>query len=201
MGEIKKPVPEKLVSGFIFSDAAVYEKAKKEMEKKFGPADYESPEIDFNFTEYYGAEMGRGLKRRFVSFGTLVDPGALADAKLFSDRVEKKFLSPGLPAGLSAAAHSAKAEASAKAGTKNRKINIDPGLISHSKLVLATTKNFAHRIYLGKGIYAEVTLQYKNKRWNTLDWTYPDYASAGYMEIMTKIRSIYSGQVDSSGKL
>jgi hypothetical protein len=177
MGEIKKPIPEKLIAGFIYKDAGAYETAKKTLIAKFGPIDLESREMDFNYTEYYGAEMGQGLKRRFVSFKKLIDPAALAGIKVFSDKVEKKNLYP---------------------GTKNRKVNIDPGLISHSKLVLATTKNFAHRVYIGKGIYAEVTLRYKTGRFTTLEWTYPDYAGQEYQSVLNEIREIYKKQIGES---
>lgn len=174
MGEIKKPTPEKLISGFIYKEAAVYERVKKEMAAKFGKIDHESPEIGFDFTDYYEAEMGSGLIRRFVSFKKLIDPGVLAGVKLFTDKIERKYLYP---------------------GTKNRKINIDPGLLCHSKLVLATTKNFAHRIYIGKGIYAEVTLRYKNGKFTVLEWTYPDFATPAYQAELNIIREIYCGQI------
>jgi hypothetical protein len=174
MGEIKKPVPEKLISGFIYKDAADYEKVRKEMTAKLGAIDLESKELEFNYTEYYSAEMGEGLKRRFISFKKLIDPSALAGVKVFTDKIEKKHLYP---------------------GTKNRKVNIDPGLICHAKLVLATTKNFSHRIYIGKGIYAEVTLMYKAGRFKTLEWTYPDYASPEYQLVLNEIREIYRKQI------
>lgn len=174
MGTINKPVKEKLISGFIYGDCGIYEKAKKTMAAKFGPVDYESPEMEFNYTDYYTAEMGRDLKRRFVSFKKLVDPGILGGVKLFSDKIEIKYLFK---------------------NTKNRMINIDPGLISHSKLVLATTKNFAHRIYIGKGIYAEVTLRFKAGKFTVLEWTYPDFATAKYQAILNEIREIYKVQI------
>jgi hypothetical protein len=174
MGEIKKPVPEKLISGFIYKEAMDYEKAKKAMTLKFGPADLESAEMEFNYTDYYGAEMGRGLKRRFLSFEKLIDPAALSTVKVFTDRIEKKNM---------------------RSGTHNRKVNIDPGLISLPKLVLATTKNFAHRIYIGNGIYAEVTLRYMAGHYTKLEWTYPDYASPEYTAVLNEIREIYRKQL------
>ncbi|HRU38781.1 MAG TPA: DUF4416 family protein [Candidatus Goldiibacteriota bacterium] len=171
MGILKKPLKEKLICGFIYKETGVYEKAKKSLASRFGKIDFESREIDFNYTRYYAAEMGEGLKRRFVSFEKLIDPDKLADAKIFSNKVEEKHLYP---------------------GTKNRMINIDPGLICESKLVLATTKNFSHRVYIGKGIYAEVTLLYKNGGFKTLEWTYPDYASDKYIDIISRIRSLFT---------
>jgi hypothetical protein len=176
MGEIKKPAQEKLVMGLIYRDPLVLEKARKILEKKYGSIDYESPELDFNFTEYYGAEMGRGLKRRFMSFKKTVDPSLLPGIKIFTNSLEQKSLYP---------------------GTNNRMINIDPGLLSMAKFVLATTKDFSHRIYIGEGIYAEVTLQYKAGAYAAWEWTYPDYRTQEYRDILNRIREIYRGQVQS----
>jgi hypothetical protein len=174
MGKIGRPRPEKLVMGFLYKDAGVYEAAKKMLVKKFGAFDLESGELAFCWTTYYSEEMGDGLKRRFLSFKKNVDPGSLAGIKIYSNRTESKFLYP---------------------DSENRAINIDPGLLSLSGFVLATTKNFAQRIYIGRGIYAEITLRYKAGRFITHEWTYPDYASAEYGAILNKIRGLYKEQV------
>jgi hypothetical protein len=179
MGKIAKPEPEKLVIGFLYSDPGVYAAAKKILAGRFGPNDFESEELAFNWTSYYREEMGDALKRRFISFKKPVDPGRLADIKIYTNRVEGKFLYP---------------------DTKKRGINIDPGLLSLSGFVLATTKNFAHRVYIGKGIYAEITLRYKSGRFTTHEWTYPDYASAEYGVILNKIRDLYKEQMKKTSK-
>lgn len=173
MGKTAKPSPEKLVTGLIYRDEGVYSSAKKMLAGKFGPVDLESEALAFEWTDYYKEEMGAGLKRRFLSFEKTVDPGRLADIKIFTNRAEGRFMCP---------------------GTGNRRINIDPGLLSLSGFVLATTKNFAHRVYIGKGIYAEITLRYRAGRFVIHEWTYPDYASAEYAAILGKIRALYREQ-------
>ena len=117
-------------------------------------------------------EFGPGLQREFLSFEKLMDPGMLADVKLLTNALEQRWSLAG-----------------------RRPINLDPGYISPEKLVLATTKNHGHRIYLGRGVYAEVTLAYRNKAYRPWPWTYPDYRSEAYLEIMQAIRRVYMGQL------
>ncbi len=174
MGEIKKPRPEKFMCGFIYKEEEVLKESKNILIQKYGPIDYESPVIPFKHTDYYNVEMGKGLCRAFMSFERLICPSELAGIKIFTNETEKKFYYP---------------------GTEKRKINIDPGIMSLPKLILASTKNFYHRIYIGRGIYAEVTLKYRGGNFETFEWTFPDYASDEYKEILLKIRGIYASQV------
>ena len=167
-----KPKPVKFICGFIYKDETVYLKVKKIMERKFGSIDYESDLINFNFTDYYYEEMGKPLFRRFISFKKLKSPSEFVRIKLWCVKIEKKF-----------------------SEEKRRRINIDPGYISESKLVLTTTKDYYHRVYLGKGIYAEVTLYYKNKNFCDLPTTYPDYRTFLYKNIFLSIREIYRQQL------
>ena len=168
MGQPSKHTPVKLIMGFIFNDTGVFEKVKMILAKKFGAIDFESNVLPFTYTEYYKEELGDHLKRKFISFEKLILPELLADIKLLTNNLEKRF------------------------STENkRQINIDPGYISLSQLVLATTKDYMHRIYLDKGIYAEVTLFYQNKKFNFWPWTYPDYKTDVYNEIFNTIRKLY----------
>jgi len=173
MGEIKPPSLVKLIVSMISAREDLFKKAKEEMEQKFGPVDFQSPLLPFTYTRYYEDEMGKNLKRKFFSFFSLIDPEEIAEVKLFTNELEQSFLYP---------------------NSKRRCINIDPGYLSSSKLVLVTTKNYAHRIYLGKGIYAEVTLRYEGKGFKPWEWTYPDYRSEAYLQIFQEIRKIYRGQ-------
>jgi hypothetical protein len=168
----QKPKPVKFICGFIYSCEDVYLKVKKIMGKKFGNVDYESQIINFDFTNYYYKEMGKPLFRRFVSFKKLRSPADFIKIKLWCIKIEKKFSQQG-----------------------RRRINIDPGYLNESKLVLTTTKDYSHRIYLGKGIYAEVTLCYKNKDFSDLPTTYPDYRTRLYKDIFLSIREIYRKQL------
>ncbi len=172
MARALKPLPVKLIVGAIFASEGVLVKARKKLEKKFGPCDFQSPVMPFDFTKYYKQEMGPGLLRQFLSFRRLINPQALAAIKLYSNGLEKRF---------------------ARAG--KRTINLDPGYLCASRLVLASCKDYAHRIYLGKGVYAEVTLQFQEGDFCALEWTYPDYKSRGYLESFHAVRKLYLKQL------
>ena len=144
-------------------------KAQERLKKRFGKIDFTSACMDFNCTEHYAAEMGNNLKRRFMSFTKLMPIEYLYRVKLYTNRLEKKFLS-----------------------AKLRQVNIDPGYIDLAKLVLATTKDYAHRIFLRKGIFAEVTLSFRGNSFSTNAWTYRDYGSKEYIDIFNQIRKLYA---------
>ncbi|MBP7088174.1 MAG: DUF4416 family protein [Candidatus Omnitrophica bacterium] len=162
------PLAVKLISGFIYHKEEIYLKAKHNLETKFGSIDFESSIINFDFTDYYYPEMGKPLFRRFVSFKKLQKLSSFPNIKLFCMKIEKKY-----------SLH------------QKRKINIDPGYINESKLVLTTTKDFSHRIHIGKDIYAEVTLYYKEKKYLDFPTTFPDYRTPEYKNIFYTIRNIY----------
>ncbi|MDD5236773.1 MAG: DUF4416 family protein [Candidatus Omnitrophica bacterium] len=172
MGKIAYPENVKLIIGLITNNPSAYEKVKKILARRFGKIDFESEGFEFGFTEYYEKEMGSGLKKYFLSFGRLIEPCAIAKIKIFTNSIEAKF-----------ALHS------------KRTINIDPGYLSLAKLVLATTKDYNHRIYLSRGIYAEVTLSYTGKTFQSYEWTYPDYKTQNYINTFNKIREIYYQQI------
>ena len=176
MGKITKPRPVKLISGVIASDAAIFESSEKVLQKVFGHIDYMSQIIDFDFTHYYKKEMGNGLRRRFISFKRLIDPSELVKIKLTTNRIEGSFAK--------------------KIRTVNRPINIDPGYINDAKVVLATTKDYSHRVYLSKGVYSEVTLYYKDYKFNPWPWSYPDYRTKEYIDIFNHIRNLYMQQIN-----
>jgi len=171
MGQIKKTEPVKLIAGFIFSDEAYFEKTKSLLEKTFGKIDFASDTLNFSHTDYYQKEFGHNLKRKFVSFQKLIPPKKLAAIKNITNKLENK-LSSGV----------------------RRNINIDPGYLDMAKLVLASTKDFNHRIYLDKGIFAEITLFYQDKGFKPREWTYPDYRTPEYNAIFCRIREIYINQ-------
>ncbi|MFH1888912.1 MAG: DUF4416 family protein [Candidatus Omnitrophota bacterium] len=171
MGKLRKHYPVKLVIGFIFRDKKVFDKARGVLEKEFGRIDFESRALAFTFTDYYEAEFGTNLKRKFISFKDLARPQELARIKNRTNVIEKKL-----------------------SRKDKRLVNIDPGYLDMAKLVLASTKDYNHRIYLDKGIYAEITLTYRNKSFIPWEWTYADYKSAGYIGIFNRIRDIYAGQ-------
>jgi len=173
MSEPQTPLPAKLLVSIIFRNEAkqgkkdLFANVRDLLVREFGFLDYQIPLLQFQHTAYYSSEMGDSLQRRFVAFQQLVDRDRLADIKLFTNRVEKQFLD--LRGG--------------------RRVNIDPGLLSLENLVLATGKNFTHRIYLQQGIFAEVTLIFQKGKFVTLPWTYPDYASEEITAILGHIRT------------
>ena len=162
-----------MFAGFIFSREQTYLETRHILEKKFGKSDFESPILPFNFTQYYRKEFGNNLERRFLSFKRLVHAEDLAQIKIITNRIEKRFSQQG-----------------------RRQINIDPGVLSLAKVTLATTKDYKHRIYLNKGIYAEITLYYQDKSYRSWEWTYPDYKTQEYIQIFNTIRKIYSQQIN-----
>lgn len=168
-----RPPKIKYICGFLYRDNVVYTRSLQILERKVGPVDYQSQEIPFDFTDYYEKEMGPGLLRRFVSFKRLGDTERLIVLKKTCISIEKKFLQGGC-----------------------RRINIDPGYVNQAQLILLTTKNFSHRIHLGKGIFAEVTLIYRQGKFCDLEWTYPDFRTNCYKEIFTAMRGIYRTQLN-----
>ena len=178
MGQIKPYQPVKLIFGVITGIPDLLEEVYRRLSEPFGQIDFASPLLPFNHTTYYEAEMGKGLHRQFVSFETLIAPDELSSTKLFSNAVEREF---------------------AQADTEFRQVNLDPGYISASKLVLASTKDHAHRIYLQQGIYGEITLRFHRKTFHSWEWTYPDYRTQVYIDIFNHIRGIYMAQIKASG--
>lgn len=172
MGLAHIPQKVKLITGLIASDAALFDEVKRKLEKALGnKIDFESEAIDFVHTAYYADEMGQTLKRKFLSFKKPVDLRKIYKAKLASNKIERRFSKNG-----------------------KRSVNIDPGYVDLSKLVLFSTKDYTHRIYLDRGIYAEVTLFYKDKTFNPWPWTYPDYKTDTYIGIFNSIRERYREQ-------
>jgi hypothetical protein len=169
LGKIRKYNPVRLVIGFVYKDEAIFIKARDKLKNKFGGIDFESTPIDFSYTDYYEAEMGKNLKRRFISFRRLVRMQDLYRIKLYTNRLEARFTV-----------------------YSRRSINIDPGYLDLARLVLATTKDYAHRVFLRKGIFAEITLTFRENSFSPNDWTYPDYRSKEYIDIFNQIRQLYA---------
>ena len=137
MGKAREVWPVKILVGLLSQNVELFETVKLELEREWGPIDQQSELMEFNFTRYYEEELGSDLKRLFISFAGLADPGRLPEMKLFTNYVENKLSVGG-----------------------RRRVNIDPGYITPARLILATTKDHSHRVYLGKGIYGDLTLIY-----------------------------------------
>jgi len=172
MGEIHVFKLEKLICGVLTSRPEAVETIQSSLEQSFGPVDFKSNLEEFTYTDYYNKEMGTPIYRFFVSFGDLVAPETLPDIKIKTNELETAFIADG-----------------------QRKVNLDPGLLSLQRLVLASTKDNGRRIPLSDGVYAEITLIYVNGDFESLDWTYPDYRSRPYRDIMKGIRDVYRNQL------
>jgi hypothetical protein len=173
VSKLKESAPVKLIVSLITGNSNVIRPVLEKMEDKFGSMDFLSEKLAFNHTDYYKEEMGDELFRKFVSFEKLIKPDTLPDIKFFTNSLEQEYLS----------------------GDGKRMVNIDPGYISMERLVLATGKNFTHRIYLRDGIYADLTLVYKGGSFQALEWTFPDYAEADMRKLLGGIRDRYAHQL------
>lgn len=169
MWDIQDVQPVKLLVGVLACDASVLERSCAELTAAYGAADFVSEVTPFDMTQYYVNEAGPAMVRQFLAFETLVDPGRLAAIKHATNRMEQEL-------------------AGALDTPYPRPVNFDPGYIEPSKLVLASTKNFAHRIYIGEQMYAEVTLTYNKGRWESFPFTFPDYKSGRYDDFLSAVR-------------
>jgi hypothetical protein len=170
VGEIRIPEPVKLICGIIAAGESMVAAARDALRDAYGEIDLESGILPFNFTAYYRDEMGAGLLRKFVSFDERVDPGLLPKIKRHTNELERAL--SGIPEGT----------------TGRRRVNLDPGYVTPSNLVLATTKNYTHRVYLGGGIYGEVTLAFAKIGCRHFEWTYPDYRTEAYGAFFLAVR-------------
>ena len=168
MGQPKLANKVKLFVAITFNNQTNYQKVKHILKQQFNQIDLESEIYDFNFTDYYEKEMGTNLKKQFISFQQLIKPENLIEIKLWTNEVEKQFII-----------------------NDKRQVNIDPGYLTSAKVVLATTKNYSHRIYLGKGIYGDVHLRFVNRRFQTCEWTYADYKQTLAIEFFSCVKKIY----------
>ncbi len=169
MGQIHAPAPVLLIIAASSRYDAALEWGRTRCVEKYGPTHSLSSPFDFTETDYYTATMGPGLKKQFFAFEQLIDPAELAGIKCRTNDWEAEYAALGRHA-------------------EPRPMNLDPGYITPAKLVLASTKDHAHRIYLREGIFAEVTLAYRQRHWQPLEWTYPDYRRDDYRRFFTECR-------------
>ena len=174
MRKIKKPLPVKLIMGMISPNADLFDQLTQTLVEKFGPVDLKSNVFNFDKTDYYEEEMGKNLKRRFLSFCELIETRGLVEIKLFTNSLEEKF--------------------SLSKDEPSRLINLDPGYLDCTKLVLANTKDSPNRIYLRERIYAEITLYFSQGTFKFRPWTFPDYKTREYIETFNQIRKLYISQ-------
>lgn len=171
MGMIHPATPVKLFVGVLSSFPQMLPEVETSLLGIFGKIDSRSPIYPFENTHYYDGEMGSPIKRCFFGFSDLMLPDKVAWAKRKTNELEQKFAEKAL-------------------GVK-RPVNLDPGYLELSKIVLASTKNFYHRLYLSDGIFGEVTLHYESGEWLPFPWTFPDFRSTRYDGYFLELRALY----------
>ena len=172
MSKPQEPKPAKLVIGLFMQDRALFEPLAAELASEFGCLDMVSPWMPFNYTTYYQQEMGTSLFRRLLAFKPLIEQLQLAAVKLTTNRLEGQYTRSG-----------------------RRRVNIDPGYLLYERFVLASGKNFSHRIYIGHRIYADLTLIYQGGAFEKLPWTYPDYADRPILSFLEQVRDKYAADL------
>jgi hypothetical protein len=170
MGILRPVEQAALVAGILYSDSSVADHALNLLVDRFGPLAMRSDAFQFTMTDYYMNEMGPELTKFFCCFLQPVDPGSLPSAKLATNKIEQEL-----------AEHT-------ETGI-HRQVNIDPGYVTSAKLVLASTKDYSHRVYIGNGIYGEVTLRCTGGRLRPIDITYPDYATDLALAFFNEVRT------------
>ena len=168
MSNPQLPEAVKLIASLFSGDERLLGDAVQALSERYGRADFISAPAPFTYTDYYEKEFGGSLIRRFVAFERLIRPEALPDVKIWTNALEKRLVAGG-----------------------RRRVNIDPGYLAKAHLILATGKGYTHRPYLREGIYADLTLIYRDKSFPPLPWTYPDYAGGEVIGMLTRIRDKY----------
>ncbi len=170
MTEAKEPGPVLFFTGVLAANTEHLAAARALLERHWGHIHAESPVWPFDHSTYYQEQTGEAILRTFFAFEGPFRRELLAERKLESNRFERELAASAPACGLS------------------RPVNLDPGYLAPEKIVLASCKNFAHRIYLGSGVFAEVTLLYRHNRFEALEWTFPDYAAGRYFPFFTGLR-------------
>ncbi len=176
MGDISQPTPVLLLLAAFSRYGDALDWTRDRTVSTWGPVALASERFPFDATDYYQASMGPGIFKQFLAFERLIDPAEIVDLKLRTNAWETDY------AGISGHA-------------ERRPLNLDPGYLTLAKLVLASTKDHAHRIYLSRGIYAEVTLYYKHRQWQSREWSFPDYRRADYQQFFSACRDYLRGRI------
>ena len=162
------PKPVMLMLGLLYNETLSFEEVTAPLIQKFGPISGYVEPFEFHFTQYYKKEMGEKLMRSYLTFLRLIEPDTLSKIKLLTNQLEEKFLQ-----------------------NNNRLVNYDPGLLTDHNLILASCKDFSHRIYLTDGIFAEVTMVFHKGKYTFSPWTYPDYQSEKALDFFYEQRLRY----------
>ena len=170
--EIQATPKVKCIIGFIYANDCDLLACINHLEKVYGPSDIISEDYHFDITDYYESEMGKTLKRKFISYIKLIEPQQLVEVKRISNIIEGYYIKG-----------------------QGRSINLDPGYLDMDKFVLASAKYGRQKIYLDKGIYADPTLYFFKKEFHAYDWSFPDFSSGIYNDFFVRVRAQYKQQI------
>ena len=165
--------PVKLVVAVLCSNPDALAKSCEGLRSRRGGIDHQGAARPFNLTDYYEKEMGTELGRSILSFDRLASPDELVDFKHECVELEHSL-----------------AESSGQ-----RAVNLDPGYLDHGKLVLASLKAAGQKIYLARGVYADLVGRYGGGRYRPFEWTFPDFSAGLYDEELAAIRERYLEQL------
>ncbi len=188
MGKIEKPKKSKLIISIIANKEIMFENAKSLLIDEFGDIDNESDYQSFDYTSYYEKEMGSNLLQKLVSFNKLISPGLLSRIKHKTNKMEMILSFDEIK-------NNNDNLKNIKNNEIKRKVNLDPGYLTLSKFILASTKNGPARIYLNNGIYAEITLSFIKKSFCAVGWTYKNYQTPEYIYFLNNIRENYKREI------
>jgi hypothetical protein len=175
MGTVHPPAQVKLFCALLVAPAIPVDEIESALTQTYGTIVLRSPPLPFHQTTYYEREMGPNLTRLYVAFDPLVSIAVLATVKHMTNRLEARWSTP----------------------QGQRRVNIDPGYLDLAKVVLASTKDHSHRLYIGEGIFAEVTLRYRQRAFHAWEWTYPDYRTPTALTFFHQLRELYKGHLSS----
>lgn len=173
MGVPTPPPPVKLFIALLSAEPALLSSTTAQLQHRYGPVDLRSDVLPWNITQYYREEMGDNLLRQFIAFASLISPEDLVRIKLDTNTQEISLARP----------------------SAGRQVNLDPGYLDVNKLVLASTKGQAHRLYLSQGIYAEITLLFHHNQFHPFIYTYTDYRWPQTHAFFRQVRKRYLEQL------
>lgn len=176
MAKPQAATPVKLLVAVLWADADARQAAVTELQTVWGEVDFTGTDRPFDRTDYYLEEMGADLQRRLVTFGNLVPPEGIRQAKLRCNEIEDRLSSE-----------------------RGRRVNLDIGYLDHNKIVLASVKYAGQKIHLGDGVYADLVARYKHGRYQPFEWTFPDFRDGRYDDELAQIRNMYLQQLRRRG--